>query len=56
MPGYPNRPVPRNEDAAKACKKRTLPNLYQQGLQFEDAGFTLETGGHGSVARMVVVP
>jgi len=24
----PKRPVPRNEDAAKALKKRTLTNLY----------------------------
>ena len=28
MPGYPKRPVPRDEDAAKALKKRTLTNLY----------------------------
>ncbi len=28
VPGYPKRPVPRNEDAAKALKKRTLANLY----------------------------
>ena len=28
VPGYPKRPVPRNEDAAKALKKRTLTNLY----------------------------
>ena len=27
-PGYPKRPVPRNEDAAKALKKRTMTNLY----------------------------
>ena len=26
--GYPKRPVPRDEDAAKALKKRTLTNLY----------------------------
>ena len=25
---YPTRPVPRNEDAAKALKTRTLTNLY----------------------------
>ena len=28
VPGYPKRPVPRNEDVAKALKKRTLTNLY----------------------------
>ena len=28
VPGYPRRPVPRDEDAAKALKKRTLTNLY----------------------------
>ena len=27
-PGYPRRPVPRDDDAAKALKKRTLTNLY----------------------------
>ena len=28
VPGYPKRPVPRDKDAAKALKKRTLTNLY----------------------------
>ena len=28
VPGYPKRPIPRDEDAAKAIKKRTLTNLY----------------------------
>ena len=28
VPGYPKRPVPRDEDAAKPLKKRTLTNLY----------------------------
>ena len=28
VPGYPQRPVPRDEAAAKALKKRTLTNLY----------------------------
>ena len=28
MHGYPERPVPRDEDAAKALRKRTLTNLY----------------------------
>ena len=27
VPGYPKRPVPRDEDAAKALRKRTLTNL-----------------------------
>ncbi len=33
-PGYPKRPVPRNEDAAKALKKRTLTNLYNTRPQW----------------------
>ena len=28
VPGYPKRPVPRNETAARELKKRTLTNLY----------------------------
>ena len=28
VPGYPKRPIPRDEDAAKELKKRTLTNLY----------------------------
>ena len=28
VPGYPKRPLLRDEDAAKAFKKRTLTNLY----------------------------
>ncbi len=28
VPGYPKRPVPHDEDSAKALKKRTLTNLY----------------------------
>ena len=28
VPGYPDRPVARDEDAAKALRKRTLTNLY----------------------------
>ena len=34
MPGYPKRPVPRDEDAAKALKKRTLTNLYNTRPQW----------------------
>ena len=34
IPGYPKRPVPRDEDAAKALKKRTLTNLYNARPQW----------------------
>ncbi len=34
VPGYPKRPVPRNEDTAKALKKRTLTNLYNSRPQW----------------------
>ena len=34
MPGYPARPVPRDEAAAKALKKRTLTNLYNARPQW----------------------
>ena len=34
VPGYPKRPVPRNEDAAKELKKRTLTNLYNTRPQW----------------------
>ena len=33
-PGYPKRPVPPNEEAAKALKKRTLTNLYNTRPQW----------------------
>ena len=29
IPGYPLRPVPRDENAAKVLRKRTLTNLYK---------------------------
>ena len=32
--GYPSRPVPRDEDAAKALRKRTLTNLYNARPQW----------------------
>ena len=32
--GYPRRPVPRNEEAEKALKKRTLTNLYNTRPQW----------------------
>ena len=34
VPGYPKRPVPRDGDAAKELKKRTLTNLYNARLQW----------------------
>ena len=34
VPGYPKRPVPRDEDSAKAIKKRTLTNLYNARPQW----------------------
>ena len=44
VPGYPKRPVPRNEDAAKALKKRTLTNLYNTRPQWlADAHASLDT-------------
>ena len=32
--GYPKAPVPRDEDAAKALKRRTLTNLYNARPQW----------------------
>ena len=41
--GYPKRPVPRDEDAAKALKKRTLTNLYNTRPRWlTDAHTTLD--------------
>ena len=34
VPGYPRRPVPRHEAAAKALRKRTLTNLYNDRPQW----------------------
>ena len=34
VPGYPKRPVPLDEDAAKALRKRTLTNLYNDRPQW----------------------
>ena len=43
VPGYPKRPVPRDEDAARALKKRTLTNLYNARPQWlADAHATLD--------------
>ena len=42
-PGYPRRPVPRDEDAARALRKRTLTNLYNDRPQWlADAHATLD--------------
>ena len=44
VPGYPKQPVPRDEDAVKALKKRTLTNLYNARPQWlADAHTTLDT-------------
>ena len=46
-PGYPKRPVPRDEAAAKALKKRTLTNLYNARPQWlADAHDTLTPPSH----------
>ena len=37
VPGYANRPVPRDEDAAKALRKRSLTNLYARPQWLADA-------------------
>ena len=43
VPGYPQRPVPRDEAAAKELKKRTLTNLYNTRPQWlADAHATLD--------------
>ena len=43
VPGYPKRPVARDEHAAKALKKRTLTNLYNARPQWlVDAHATLD--------------
>jgi len=43
-PGYPARPVPRDEEAAIALKKRTLTNLYNARPQWlSDAHAQLDT-------------
>ena len=34
VPGYPERPVPGDEDAANALKKRTLTSLYNARPQW----------------------
>ena len=44
VPGYPKRPLPRDEAVAKALKKRTLTNLYNACPQWlADAHAALDT-------------
>ncbi len=44
IPGYPKRPVPRDQAAAKQLKKRTLTNLYNARPQWlADAHAALDT-------------
>ena len=44
-PGYPKRPIPCDEDAAKALKTRTLTNLYNARPQWlADAHAALDAG------------
>ena len=44
VPGYPKRPVPRDDSAAKELKKRTLTNLYNARPQWlADAHASLDT-------------
>ena len=44
VPSYPQRQVPRDEDAAKALKRRTLTNLYNARPQWlADAHAALDT-------------
>ena len=43
VPGYPKRPVPSDEDAAKAFRKRALTNLYNARPQWlADANAALD--------------
>ena len=49
VPGYPRRPVPRDEDAAKALRKRTLTNLYNARPQWlADANAALDAAVAGA--------
>ena len=49
VPGYPQRPVPRDEDAAKTLKKRTLTNLYNARPQWlADAHAALDAAVAGA--------
>ena len=49
VPGYPRRPVPRDEDAARALRKRTLTNLYNARPQWlADAHTTLDAAVAGA--------
>ena len=47
--GYPARPVPRGEDAARVLKKRTLTNLYNARPQWlADAHAALDAAVAGA--------
>ena len=49
VPGYPQRPVPRGEGAAKELKKRTLTNLYNARPQWlADAHAALDAAVAGA--------
>ena len=49
VPGYPKRPVPRDEDGARALKKRTLTNLYNARPQWlADAHAALDAAVAGA--------
>ena len=49
VPGYTKRSVPREEDPAKALKKRTLTNLYNSRPQWlVDAHEALDTAVAGA--------
>ena len=49
VPGHPRRPVPRDEDAAKALRKRTLTNLYNARPQWlADAHAALDAAVAGA--------
>ncbi len=51
VPGYPKRPVPRDQHAAQALKKRTLTNLYNARPQWladaHDALDAVVAGAYG---------
>ena len=57
VPGYPKRPMPRDEDAAKALKKRTLTNLYNARPQWlADAHAALDAAVAAAYGWSVDIP
>ena len=57
VPGYPKRPVPRDETAAKVLKKRTLTNLYNARPQWlADAHAALDAAVAAAMAGMPTSP